>query len=201
MFAYLRGIVAAKTVHEVHLDVNGVGYAMQVPDGVHRRLQLDREATLLTYCHIREDSFTIFGFLREDEKRLFMTLLGISGIGPKVALAILSAMAPGEFGRAILDNDVAAFTKIGGVGKKTAQRVIMEVRAKMGEDTDLEAILGTTKMDEDAESDDVVAALMAMGCSHAEAKRAALKARNSAGPKATDEELVKAALQSLRRVS
>jgi Holliday junction DNA helicase RuvA len=201
MFAFLRGTVAHKGIDLVHLDVNGVGYAVHVPGPVQARLQVGRDAQLITYCHIREESFTIYGFLREEEKTLFLTLLGVSGIGPKVALSVLSAMSPSEFGRAILENDVTAFTKIGGVGKKTAQRIVVEMKAKMGQDADLEAILGEPRADEEAERDDVIAALMAMGCTLAEAKRAALKARNSLGAGASDEELVKAALQSLRRVS
>src|SRR6185295_18681749 len=79
MFAFLRGIVARKPNGAVELDVNGVGYHVFVPDGVHRRLVVETETTLITYCHIREDAFQIFGFLREEERALFTTLLSISG--------------------------------------------------------------------------------------------------------------------------
>src|SRR4030042_1315337 len=114
MFAFLRGVVAKKAVEHIALDVNGVGYEVRVPDSVYRKLIPGQEVTLLTYCHIREDAFQIFGFLREEEKALFDNLLDVTGIGPKIALAILSGMSPSEFGRAILENDVAAFTKVGG---------------------------------------------------------------------------------------
>ena len=83
MFAFLRGVVAAKTLDQIHLDVNGIGYEVFVADTVHRRLIPEQNATLLTYCHIREDNFQIFGFLREEEKSLFLMLLSITGIGPK----------------------------------------------------------------------------------------------------------------------
>ena len=99
MFAFLRGVVAAKTLEQIHHDVNGIGYEVYVPDTVHRHLSPEQTVTLLTYCHIREDTFQIFGFLRDEEKSLFMMLLGISGIGPKVALSFLSALTPSEFGR------------------------------------------------------------------------------------------------------
>ena len=138
---------------------------------------LGREITLLTYCHIREDSFQIFGFQRAEEKTLFTTLLSVSGIGPKVALAFLSAMSTAEFGRAILDSDVTAFTKVAGVGKKTAQRVVLEMKAKLGQDAELSAILGEDGAEDDDVTDDVIAALLSLGCTGNEAKKAAAGAR------------------------
>jgi len=198
MFAFLRGTVARKTVNHVELDVRGVGYEVWVPDSVHRRLVPDQTVSLLTYCHIREDTFQIFGFLREEEKALFKTLLTVSGVGPKVALAILSMMSPGDFGRAVLDNDVTAFTKVGGVGKKTGQRIILEMKAKLGQDAELDAILGEPEAAPD--TDDVIAALCALGCTMGEAKRAAAGARKKLGNDAPDEELVKAALRSMAKV-
>ncbi len=201
MFAFLRGVVAKKAVDHIALDVGGAGYEVWVPDSAHRKLALDQELTLLTYCHIREDAFQIFGFLREDEKALFKSLLDVSGVGPKVALAIVSMMDPAGFGRAVLENDVAALTKVGGVGKKTGQRIILEMKARLGQDAELSAILGES---EEAvgtsDSDDVIAALCALGCTMGEAKKAAAKARSELGNDASDEELVKAALRSMARV-
>jgi len=128
-------------------------------------------------------------------------LLDVSGVGPKVALAIVSMMDPAGFGRAVLENDVAALTKVGGVGKKTGQRIILEMKARLGQDAELSAILGES---EEAvgtsDSDDVIAALCALGCTMGEAKKAAAKARSELGNDASDEELVKAALRSMARV-
>jgi Holliday junction DNA helicase RuvA len=199
MFAFLRGIVARKPTGAVELDVNGVGYAVFVPDGVHRRLIIDSEATLLTYCHIREDAFQIFGFLREEEKALFISLLSISGIGPKVALTVLSGLSVQQFGRAVLDSDVNAFTRISGIGKKGAQRIILEMKAKLGQDAELSAILGESQ-ESVTDADDVIAALCSLGCTINEAKRAAAAARKQLGKDATDEDLVKAALRSMAKV-
>jgi len=198
MFAFLRGDVAHKGVESISLDVRGVGYELLVPDTVHRRLAPGQEVTLLTYCHVRPESFQIFGFLREEEKALFMMLLGVSGVGPKVALAFLSAMSVPEFGRAILDSDVSAFTKVSGVGKKTAQRVVLEMKAKMGQDAELSKILGEDA--EDETSDDVIAALLSLGCTSVEARKAAAGARKKLGDDARDEELVKNALRSMAKV-
>ncbi len=199
MFAFLRGVIAAKTLDAIHLDVNGIGYEVIVPHPVHDRIGIGREATLLTYCHIREDAFTIFGFLREEEKTLFVMLLSISGIGPKAAMSVLSSMSPSAFGRAIKDSDVTAFTRVPGIGKKTGQRIVLEMKAKLGQDAELGAILGEETFAAE-EADDAIAALMSLGCSPLEAKKAAQSARKKLGAAATDEDVVRAALQSMARV-
>lgn len=201
MFAFLRGTVARKALHCVELDVGGVGYEIWTPDPVYRKLTTGATATLLTYCHIREDAFMIFGFLREEEKTLFTTLLTVSGVGPKVAMAVLSAMSVQEIGQAILESNVNAFTKVSGVGKKGAQRIILEMKAKLGQDAELSAILGEKASEEPTpDTDDVIAALCAMGCTLGEARRAAAKAREAVGDDATDEERLKAALRTIAKV-
>jgi Holliday junction DNA helicase RuvA len=201
MFAFLRGTIVRKALDHVELDVGGVGYEVFVPEPVRRRLVTDQTATLLTYCHIREDAFQIFGFLRGEEKALFTLFLGISGVGPKVALAILSAMSVHEVGRAIMESDVTAFTKVSGIGKKSAQRIVLEVKARLGQDAELSAILGEPEGETlTPETDDVIAALCALGCSLSEARRAAAKAREELGGDAQDEELLKAALRSIAKV-
>ena len=201
MFAFLRGAVARKAVEHLELDVNGVGYEVLVPDSTQRKLVVGQETTLLTYCHIREDAFQIYGFLREEEKALFKTLLGISGIGPKVSLAVLSALSPAELARAVRDNDVTAFTRIGGVGKKTAQRLVLEMKSKLGQDAELGAILGEDIKDAGTpDSDDVIAALCTLGCTLGEARKAATTARADKGADAPVEELIKAALRSIARI-
>lgn len=199
MFAFLRGVVARKPAGAVELDVHGVGYLVHVTDGAHRRLVAGAEATLLTYCHIREDAFQIFGFLREDEKALFTTLLGVSGVGPKVAMTVLSGMTVQAFGRAVLDSDVAAFTRISGIGKKGAQRIILEMKAKLGQDAELGAILGE-QGETSEDTDDAIAALCALGCTLGEAKKAAASARKKVGDDAPVEDVVKAALRSMAKV-
>jgi Holliday junction DNA helicase RuvA len=201
VYAFLRGAVALKGAGVLALDVGGVGYEVHVPEPVQRRLAVGQEVTLLTHCHIREDAFTIFGFLREDDKRVFDMLLGVSGIGPKLAMAVVSAMSVQEFGRALLESDVDAFTKISGVGKKTAQRIVLEMKAKLGQDAELKAIMGEDSEAEGADDrDDVIAALLALGCTPGEAKKAATGARRDLGEKAAPEDVVKAALRSLTRV-
>lgn len=200
MFAFLRGIVTRIAADHIELDVGGLGYEVHAPESVHRKLAVNEEATLLTYCHIREDAFQIYGFLREEEKALFKMLLGVSGIGPKASLAVLSAMSPADFKRAVLDNDVNAFSKVSGIGKKTGQRLILEANAKLGQVAELDAILGGPEDRTTPESDDVIAALCSLGCTLAEARKAAAGARKQLGTEAADEDLVAQALRSMSKV-
>lgn len=202
MFAFLRGVVALKGIEHIALDVNGAGYHVLVPEGVQRKLVVDQEVRLLTYCYIREDAFQIYGFITEEEKRLFVTLLSINGVGPKAAMALLSALPPARFGQAVLENDVKTITKTPGIGTKTAQRIVLEMRAKMGQDTELSALLGEPDRaagDAGLEGDDVYEALVSMGCTPQEAKRAATQARKACGEDAKDEEVLKAALRSMAK--
>lgn len=201
MYAFLRGTVALKTSTHIALDVGGVGYEVAVPESVYRKLAIHQEATLLTYCHIREDTFQIFGFLKEEEKNLFTTLLSINKVGPKVALAVLSGLSVQAFGQAVLENDVKAFTKISGIGKAMAQRIVLEMKTKLKQDPDLNALIGEPESVEGApEGDDAYEALLSLGCTPQEAKKAAQGARKKLGDGASDEEVVRAALQSLAKV-
>jgi len=199
MFAFLNGTIERIQPTHVELDVHGVGYHVFVPETVHRKLHLGDKVKLLTHCYIREDAFSIYGFIQEDERALFTTLLTISGVGPKVALAVLSAMSVQEFAKAVTDNDVSALTRISGIGKKGAQRIILEMKTKLGQDTELGALLNEPSPSTD-ERDDVVEALLALGCTSSEAKQAATAARNQLGDHARDEDLIRAALRSLAKV-
>lgn len=199
MFAFLHGTVAIKGTDHVALDVRGVGYAVHVPEGVQRRLSVGQEVTLLTYCHIREDVFQIFGFLREEERALFMSLLSINKVGPKVALSVLSALPPQEFARAVMEHDVKAFRKAQGVGTSTAQRIILEMNTKLKQEAELSALLGAPEGG--GAGDDVFEALLSLGCTPQEARRAAAHARKELGADATPEELVRCALRSMARTA
>ena len=129
MIARLRGTVAARTVSGVVLDVGGVGYLVAATPRVSARV--GEEATVETYLHVREDALQLYGFATADERELFELLLGVSGVGPKVALAIVSGSTPVELRRAIAREDTARFEAIPGIGRKTAQRVVLELREKM----------------------------------------------------------------------
>lgn len=201
MFAFLRGTVAHKGAHQIALDVHGVGYLVSVPESVTRKVVINQELTLLTYCHIREDIFQIFGFQKEEEKTLFEMLLSVQNVGPKVALSVLSAFSLQQFAQALHENDVKALTKAPGVGTKMAQRILVEIKTRLGQEPALNEILGAPKPAEEAmPADDVFEALLAMGCTPPEAKKAAAAARKQLGEDAADEEILRAALRSLARV-
>jgi holliday junction DNA helicase RuvA len=129
VIARLRGTVAARTAAGVVLDVGGVGYLLAATPRVSARV--GEEATVETYLHVREDALQLYGFASADERELFELLLGVSGVGPKVALAIVSGSTPVELRRAITREDTARFEAIPGIGRKTAQRVVLELKEKI----------------------------------------------------------------------
>jgi holliday junction DNA helicase RuvA len=129
MISRLRGTVVARSPAGVVVDVGGVGYLVAATPRVHARL--GEETTVETYLHVREDALQLYGFASADERELFELLLGVSGIGPKVALAIVSGSPPAELRRAISRDDLARFEAIPGIGRKTAQRVVMELKDKL----------------------------------------------------------------------
>jgi Holliday junction DNA helicase RuvA len=161
VIARLRGKRAGLSAAGLVLDVNGVGYLVQATPSVLRRDS--DEITVETYLHVREDALQLYGFGSAEERDLFVLLLGVNGVGPKVALAIVSGSTPAELRRAIALDDTARFEAIPGIGKKTAQRVVLELKEKLG-----------TAVDIPAPVTDLVArdALVELGYSVADAERA-----------------------------
>src|SRR5499425_3134934 len=132
MIGQLRGRLAEKRPNQVLVDVGGVGYLVQVPLSTYAALgELHTEVTLLIHTHVREDAFSLYGFLSSREKHLFEMLLSASGVGPTLALKILSGMSAEELIPAIRGNDLARLTKIPGVGRKTAERMVVELKDKL----------------------------------------------------------------------
>src|SRR5215213_2076145 len=130
MIARLRGKRAGLSAAGLVLDVNGVGYLVQATPSVLRRDSA--ELTVETYLHVREDALQLYGFGSVEERDLFVHLLGVNGVGPKVALAIISGSTPADLRRAIALDDTARFEAIPGIGKKTAQRVVLELKERLG---------------------------------------------------------------------
>jgi Holliday junction DNA helicase RuvA len=129
----LRGVPAGRTVDGLVLDVGGVGYLVSATPSVLRRADGPSEVTVETYLHVREDALQLYGFADAAERSLFVQLLGVSGIGPKVALAVVSSASPEELQRAIALNDSARFQAIPGIGKKTAERIVLELEGSIAE--------------------------------------------------------------------
>jgi holliday junction DNA helicase RuvA len=132
VIAQLRGTPVGRTPDGLVLDVNGVGYLVQATPSALRRADGAAELTVQTYLHVREDALQLYGFADLEERELFEQLLSVSGVGPKVALAIVSGSPPAELRRAIALDDTARFEAIPGIGKKKAQRVVLELKGKLG---------------------------------------------------------------------
>ncbi len=133
MISRLRGAPAGRTVDGLVIDVGGVGYLVSATPSVLRRAEGTSELTVETYLHVREDALQLYGFADAAERALFVQLLGVSGIGPKVALAIVSSASPDELVRAIALRDSARFQAIPGIGKKTAERIVLELEGSLAE--------------------------------------------------------------------
>ena len=133
MIGFLRGTVDQLLPEVCLLDVRGVGYRVFIPASTREKLSCGAETKLYTYLNVREDALLLFGFATPEEHEMFLLLLNVTGVGPKMALAILSGMKPAGIRSAIGRNDLAALTRISGVGKKTAERIVLELRDKIGQ--------------------------------------------------------------------
>lgn len=172
MIGRLSGRLAAKSPPQVLLDVNGVGYELDVPMSTFYNLPaLGEPAQLLTHLVVREDAQLLYGFLTEAERATFRELVKISGVGPRTALAILSGLSVAELAAAVSRQDGARLVKVPGIGKKTAERLLLELKGKLGADLPLAA--GAVALS-DAQAD-ITQALQALGYNEREAQ-AAIKA-------------------------
>ena len=199
MIAFVAGEIAAKTPEAVVIETGGgLGYRLLVPSSTHQRLPAEGdEVHLHTFLNVREDAMELFGFASEAERDVFETLRGVSGIGPKLALASLSALSPGELRAAVMDEDAGRLTQISGVGKKTAQRMIVNLGDKLeGLDTADSGALGGGGSDAKREARaDALSALEEMGMSTAEAERALRKVLRADADVQDSGELVRRALK------
>ena len=134
MISRLRGTPAGRTSDGLVIDVGGVGYVLAATSSALRIADGAREVVVETYLHVREDALQLYGFADAAERELFVHLIGVSGIGPKVALAIVSSGPPSELRRSIVLEDSARFQAIPGIGKKTAERIVLELKEKVGGD-------------------------------------------------------------------
>jgi Holliday junction DNA helicase RuvA len=195
MIGQLRGRLAEKRPNQVLVDVGGVGYMVLVPLSTFAALgELHTEVTLLIHTHVREDALSLYGFVSSREKHLFELLLSASGVGPSLALKILSGMSVDELVPAIRGSDLARLTKIPGVGRKTAERMVVELKDKL-EAVVVEAERPAASSPAGVEAD-VGSALVNLGYEARVAEKAVEEARQESGT-ANFEKLLRAALQAL----
>jgi holliday junction DNA helicase RuvA len=196
MIGRLKGILVHKQPPWLVIDVNGVGYELEAPMSTFYDLpELGREVSLFTHYAQKEDSVSLYGFLREGERRLFREVQKVSGIGAKIALAVLSAVSVDEFARMVQTGDVTALTRIPGIGKKTAERMVVELRDRAADLAGIGATLNVSGAPADPQSEAVIA-LQQLGYKPAEASRMAAAAVAAGDDAAT---IIRKALKSALR--
>lgn len=195
MFYYLNGIITAMEANLAVVDCGGVGFACNTTGYTLSQLQIGKQQKLFTYCNVREDAFDIFGFSTKEELSSFQRLIGVSGVGPKAALAILSAMTPSQFSLAVMTGDEKTLTMAQGVGKKMAQRIILELKDKLAGDLPDQTIQVTSMPAASGNKvSEASAALASLGYSHSEIG-AALKGLDV--EKLSVEEIVRSGLRAM----
>ena len=198
MIAYLRGKVLTTTAETAILDVNGVGYEAYCSGGAFRKITVGQIAELYTYLQVKEDGVTLFGFADVKEKELFLKLITVSGVGPKMGISILASLSADEFAQAIATADVKRLSAVKGLGKKTAEKIVLELHGKIsaaevmsasGDSltaTEAPAVNKLSAADEEA-----VSALMGLGFTRTESTQAVKKARDM-GASSVEEVIMKA---------
>ncbi len=194
MISYIKGILIEKLPTLVVLDLNGIGYEINIPVTTFEKLpELGIKVHLHTYLHVREAIMQLFGFWSEKDRTLFKYLISVSGVGPRLGLGILSGVSADEFIIAVTNSNLSVLTKISGVGKKTAQRLVIELKDKLAQSVDLTSspLAQTLTVVEEA-----ISALVSLGYRQAEAKRAVEKVAGSESNLPSVEALIKKALQT-----
>lgn len=202
MIGYIKGILEEVEEQSVIVDNHGIGYRIFVPSSAFSgAVRTGEEVKLFTYLHVKEDAMQLYGFLTRDDLQIFKLLLGVNGIGPKAGLGILSGLTADELRFAVLADDAATIAKAPGVGKKTAQKLILELKDKLNLEDAFEKKLANTAARIEVEagneeaSKEAVQALVALGYPSAEALRAVKRVENAAAM--DTEEILKAALKKM----
>ncbi len=201
MIAYLRGKVLTTTAETAILDVNGVGYEAYCSGSAFRRLTVGEVGELYTYLQVKEDGVTLFGFADPKEKELFLKLISVSGVGPKMGIAILASLSAEEFATAVATADVKRLSAVKGLGKKTAEKIVLELHGKISAAEILDASGETTSVSPTPtaklapEDEEAISALMGLGFTRAESAQAVKKARDFGAR--TVEEIIMKALQGV----
>ena len=197
MIAYLKGIIDIKSQDYVVIDVHGVGYKIFMPEGAIQNLEVDSEAKIYTFMRVREDDVSLYGFLNVEELAMFELLISVGGIGAKSAVGILSNIAPSKFALAVITDDVTTLKKLPGIGAKTAQRIILELKDKIKtqEATEQENEI-KQKIEVSDSAKDAIEALQVLGYTRREVEEAISKIGES---NLTTEEIIKQGLKYLGR--
>lgn len=196
MITFLQGILAEKQPTRAVVDVQGIGYEVTIPLSSYDQLPaVNERCRLLTYFHVREDAQELYGFATDGERELFRLLLAVSGIGPKTAMNALSGLSVREMKAAVVGGDVKRLSSVSGIGKKTAERIVLELKDKIPHGEALEATAGGAAANPaDLKQRDAILALVSLGFKQAEAQKRVLDAAEKAGADAPVEELIRRSL-------
>ncbi|MES2429646.1 MAG: Holliday junction branch migration protein RuvA [Bacteroidota bacterium] len=194
MYAYLQGKFTEKTPTQIYIDINGVGYEVNISLNTYSHIQNLNEGRLYTYLQVKEDGHTLYGFFDKAEKEMFVQLIGVSGIGASTARMMLSGLKPDEISRAILQSNVKLLESIKGIGKKTAERLVLELRDKVGKTT---TDVSTSFNQDNSLQQDALNALVALGISRSQAETAIQKIVLSEPNFSNLESLIKKALKAI----
>lgn len=196
MIGYLKGNLVFAEEGVAIVEVNGVGYEVNCSDAVYRELVKNRGGEVYTYTAVKEDGVSLYGFVSQEEKKIFLKLISVSGVGPKMGIAVLSAMSVKDLTVKIAAGDVKGLSTVKGLGKKTAERIVLELRDKIAPAFADGDIPIATESIADEEADDAVIALMGLGFSRAESVQAVRKAK-AAGAE-NIQQTISYALKSMR---
>lgn len=173
MISFIKGIVEYINEGHIVIENNGIGYDINVSSATTGRLKLHSEAKIYTYMAVREDEISLYGFMSREEFNMFNLLIGVTGVGPKSALSLLGSMAPSELALAIITDDIKALSGGQGIGKKTAQRIALELRDKISnEQAASDRSVITAAVSDSSARNEAMEGLMALGFSKAEANKA-----------------------------
>lgn len=200
MITFLAGNLAAALPTQAVIDVRGVGYEVLIPLSSYDRLPaVGQPVQILTHLHVREDAQILYGFMSQAERDLFRLLVNhVSGIGPKLALAVLSGMSVGNFKAAVVNGDIAMLAKINGLGKKTAERIVLELKDKVGVAAAWEAASAShAPGPEETQANEAVLALIALGYKQVDAHKTVRDLQDKQPGMNSAEELVKLALKRI----
>lgn len=198
MIAYLKGKLAHKDPTFVIIDIQGIGYLVKISLGTYSSIKDEEQVMLHTYLHIKEDGHTLYGFKAETEKKLFLDLITISGVGPNTAIMILSSLEPQELEQAILNGDYATIQRVKGIGAKTAQRIVLELKDKLKRGGGSDALpLGTGFIQQNNKlKEEALQALVTLGFPKAIAEKNIIAVLKKSSPEISLEDLIKASLKS-----
>lgn len=197
MIGHIRGMITEKQAPLLVIDVKGIGYEIDAPMSTFYQLpEVGQEVHLFIHFVVREDAHHLYGFYTRDERSLFRTLLKVNGVGPRLALTILSSVTPDEFVRSVLNNDTAGLIRLPGIGKKTADRLVIEMRDKLADWCEHAASENTNAETPDRHHilQDAISALIALGYKQHEANRTVSKVDDG---RAISEELIRRALREI----